>query len=196
MPKIIGIGPHYPAFLQSKGLPADFVPHLFLKPLSGVIGDGQAIHIPEHAEKVMAEVEIAVLINRTLRNAREEELADLSAIGGYAIANDLTAVGPRVMGEGKIYDTFTPLGPFQKVEDPGSIRIESYLNGERKQSAGIEDMGYTFARILAYFSTILTLEEGDIVLTGTPAGPFEITPGDRVEIRSEQLGTVSNTVEA
>lgn len=87
---------------------------MFLKPLSGVIGDGQAIHIPEHAEKVMAEVEIAVLINRTLRNAREEELADLSAIGGYAIANDLTAVGPRVMGEGKIYDTFTPLGPFQK----------------------------------------------------------------------------------
>ncbi|MFD1776928.1 fumarylacetoacetate hydrolase family protein [Paenibacillus rhizophilus] len=196
MAKIIGIGPHYPAFLQSKGLSADFVPHLFLKPLSGVIGDGQTIRLPEHAERVMAEVEIAVLINRPLRNAREEELADLSAIGGYAIANDLTAFGPHVMGEGKIYDTFTPLGPFQKVKDPSSIRIESYLNGERKQSAGVEDMGYTFARILAYFSTILTLEAGDIVLTGTPVGPFEINPGDRVEIRSEQLGTVSNMVEA
>jgi 2-keto-4-pentenoate hydratase/2-oxohepta-3-ene-1,7-dioic acid hydratase in catechol pathway len=144
----------------------------------------------------MAEVEIAVRINRTLRNATEAELADLTAIDGYAVVNDLTAFGPRVMGEGKIYDTFTPIGSFQQVENPSSIRIESYLNGERQQVAGVSDMGYSFAKILAYFSEILTLEPGDIILTGTPKGPFEIKPGDHVEIRSEQLGTVSNWVEA
>ncbi|MED4599404.1 fumarylacetoacetate hydrolase family protein [Paenibacillus validus] len=194
MAKIIGIGPHYPALLKAKNFPPDHVPHLFLKPMTTIVRDGQEIQIPSQAEKVIAEVEIALLVNRTLRNVTEEEMADLSAVGGYAIANDLTAVGPKVMGEGKIYDTFTPLGTFVKVDDPLSIRIESYQNGELKQSASASEMGFSFARILAYFSSIITLEQGDIILTGTPAGPFEIQPGDKIEIRSPQLGVVTNKV--
>lgn len=194
MTKIIGIGPHYPALLKSKGLPTDFVPHLFTKPMTSIVRDGQPIYFPHHANQVMAEVEIAIILNRTLRNMAEEELADLSAIGGYAIANDLTASGPRVMGEGKIYDTFTPLGEFIQVDDINTIRIESYLNGELKQEASVADMGYSFARILSYFSKILTLEAGDIILTGTPIGPFEIQHGDCVEIVSPQLGKVCNQV--
>lgn len=194
MTKIIGIGPHYPALLKSKGLPTDFVPHLFTKPMTSIVRDGQPIYLPHQADQVMAEVEIAIILNRTLRNVTEEELVDLSAIGGYAIANDLTANGPLVLGEGKIYDTFTPLGDFVQVNDINSIKIESYLNGELKQEASVADMGYSFARILSYFSKILTLEAGDIILTGTPTGPFEIQHGDCVEIVSPQLGKVCNQV--
>jgi 2-keto-4-pentenoate hydratase/2-oxohepta-3-ene-1,7-dioic acid hydratase in catechol pathway len=194
MPKIWGIGPHYKSLLESKGMPKNSKPLLFIKPLTSRIGEGESIVIPRDAEKVMAEVEIAVQVNRMLRNANARELRDLSAISGYAIANDLTAFGEQVFGGGKIYDSFTPLGLFVPVADPSLIHIESYQNGILRQSASALDMGFDFAQILAYFSSVVTIEAGDILLTGTPAGPFEVFHGDQVELRSPQLGTIVNPV--
>lgn len=90
MPKIWGIGPHYKSLLESKGMTANSKPLLFIKPSTSLIGEGDSIVLPRDAEKVMAEVEIAVQVNRTLRNVSALELRDLSAISGYAITNDLT----------------------------------------------------------------------------------------------------------
>lgn len=196
MTKIVGIGPHYQSVLDAKGMACPEKPFTFIKPTSSIIRSGSSIVIPAVAEQVMSEVEVAIRVSRKLKNATREEVEDLSAIDGYAIANDVTANGEGVFGAGKIYDTFTPLGDFVMVSDPTSVTIEAFLNGEKKQSATTKEMNFDFAAILVYFSGIFTLEPGDIILTGTPASAFPIQAGDKVELRSPELGTVVTPVQS
>lgn len=195
MPKVIGIGPHFHSSLKEKGLSSDFIPHVFLKTMRGVIGNNEPINLPEGAQKVLAEVEVALKLNRTLKNVSKQEVQDLTCVEGYAISGDLTALGETISGEGKIYDTFTPCGDFQKNIDIKSLNIQSFLNGVLMQkSVVIQDMTYDFATVISFFSKILTLEAGDILLTGTPAGAFAIKKGDVLKFYSPQLGEVINTV--
>ncbi|WP_449537871.1 fumarylacetoacetate hydrolase family protein [Ferdinandcohnia sp. Marseille-Q9671] len=196
MPKIIGIGPHYRCLLKSKEISFNARPILFMKPLQSVIHSKESIIIPKDAEQVLAEVEVAIRIDKTIRNISEQEVIDLNVINGYAIANDLTAFGVNVYGNGKIYDTFTPLGDFIEIEHPTEITISSYLNNVQKQCSSTLQMSLSFEKIVSYFSSIVTLEKGDIILTGTPAGPFEIKSGDVVEVSSPQLGSVINEVKS
>ncbi|OIJ10809.1 hypothetical protein BKP37_17255 [Anaerobacillus alkalilacustris] len=195
MGKIIGVGPHYKCLLESKGLTLADKPFIFIKPMSSMIKTGAKIEIPPNVDKVMSEVEIAIKINKTVRDISVEDVSNLSVIGGYAICNDVTAVGEDLPSLGKLFDSFTPIGEFFPVQYPSEIKIESYLNGELQQSAYAFDMGYSFAYLVAYISSLFTLEEGDIILTGTPVNAFEIKKGDTVELRSPQLLTLVNTVE-
>lgn len=194
MTKIVGIGPHYESLIKSKNLDFNATPHIFIKPMSSIVSSGQKIIIPSAVESVFAEVEIAVRISTKIRNINFEEKDIEEFIDGYTISNDITAFGgENVFGNGKLYDTFTPLATFIPVIKE-EIIIESYLNGRLMQKASSKEMGLTFSQIVSYISSIITLEKGDIILTGTPSGPFPIKEGDKVKMVSPQLGELRNEV--
>ncbi|MCT8137648.1 fumarylacetoacetate hydrolase family protein [Anaerobacillus sp. CMMVII] len=194
MGKIIGVGPHYQCLLESKGVTLADKPFLFIKPTSSIIKTGSTIELPSNVEKVLAEVEIAIKMKKTVKNISVEEVTELAVIDGYAICNDVTAIGEDLPSLGKLYDTFTPIGEFFTIENPSEIKIESYRNGELQQSATASGMGYSIPYLVSYISSLFTLEEGDIILSGTPVGAFEIQKGDTIELRSPQLGEVNNRV--
>lgn len=191
MVKVIGIGSHFHSTLDQRKLPDGFVPKVFLKTDYGIISDGGKIEIPPTAEKVKAEVEIAVRLNQRLRNVSPPEVTKLNCIDGFAVCGDLTAKGSQVSGLGKLYDGFTPCSNFVNLPLNAETEIEAFQNGVQMQKAKLSDMGMNIEECIAYYSKILTLEKGDILLTGTPAGAFEIHHGDFLEFKSTQIGTVS-----
>lgn len=195
MPKVIGIGPHFYSALKQKGLDKDFQPKVFLKSFLGVIPENKSIRIPDEADYTLAEVEVAVKIKNTCRNYSAQQVAKYDCIGGYAVCGDLTAVGDNVSGEGKLYDTFTPCSPFSLDAPTVHTTLEARLNGKLMQQASLSDMGMNINECVAYISQILTLEPGDIVLTGTPAGAFQISHGDTIAFSGTALGNVTYRVD-
>jgi 2-keto-4-pentenoate hydratase/2-oxohepta-3-ene-1,7-dioic acid hydratase in catechol pathway len=191
MSKIIGVGPHYSSLLKAKNMELQDPLFLFTKPTTTLIYNGGLIELPESVDRVMAEVEIAIRINSTIKKISEQEAREGSFIDGFAISLDVTAQGKHVFGDGKVYDTFTPIGSFVQIQSPNEITIESYLNGQLQQSAVASEMYYSFEKIISYCSSIMTIEEGDIILTGTPATPFQINYGDIISLKSPELGAVS-----
>jgi len=187
--KIVGVGPHYASLLHSRQLELQNPLFLFTKPSTTIVQSGQNIVRPSQADQTIAEVEIAIRLKSSAKNITREQAKSRGLIEAYTIAFDMTAVGGKVFGDGKIYDTFTPLGEFKPYSDDKNITIQSRCNGQLMQSGSTQEMTYSFYELLAYCSEHFTLEAGDIILTGTPAGPFEVHAGDRIEMSSPDFGT-------
>lgn len=195
--KIIGMGLNYKSVAQMKGLEVPVEPTMFLKPSTSLITDGDEIRIPEMVIKPFYEVELAVVIGMYGKNIPLEQ-AD-KHIFGYMVSNDVTAKDHMVTGQpwtkGKCFDTFTPVSPFIVTGiDPDDIGIQSYLNGEKKQDGNTSDLIFNVRELVAYISRFMTLEPGDLILTGAPMGAGDLKIGDVIECRSPILGRVINRV--
>ncbi len=195
--KIVCVGRNYLAHVQEREVDLPEVPLLFLKPPSAVIGPGQAIQLPPQSEHVDHEAELAVVIGRRARDVTPEDAP--AHIFGYTVANDVTA---RDLQErdgqwtrAKGFDTFCPLGPWIETEaDPAGLRIVCRVNGVIRQMASTQDMVFSVPQLVAYISGVMTLEPGDVVLTGTPQGVGRLADGDTVEIEIQGIGVLHNVV--
>ncbi len=173
-------------------------PVFFMKPSSSVVGSGDSILYPKELVTQMDfEGELAVVMGKTARYVPEEKAAEM--ILGYTIANDVTARNlQNKSGQwtiSKSFDTFLPVGPWVETKiDPRNLAIETSINGEIRQKSSTSEMIFSIPHIVSYLSKVMTLNPGDLILTGTPAGVGPMYVGDVVRISIEGLGYLENTV--
>jgi 2-keto-4-pentenoate hydratase/2-oxohepta-3-ene-1,7-dioic acid hydratase in catechol pathway len=197
--KIICIGRNYVAHAEEHQAEVPEVPLLFLKPPSSILASGETILLPPQAQQVEHEAELAVVIGKRGRWLDPETAKDY--ILGYTVANDVTARDlQRRDGQwtrGKGFDTFCPFGPWIETEfDPADAVITCTVNGELRQMGSTRDMVFPVRQLVAYVSSVMTLEPGDLLLTGTPAGVGKLADGDEVVVSIEGLGELRNPVKA
>ena len=196
--KVIAVHLNYRSRAEQRGrLPSE--PSYFLKPPSS-ISDGGPVERPSGAELLAYEGEIAVIVGARVREATLDEAQ--AAIGWYAPANDFGVHdfrwadrGSNVLAKG--HDGYTPIGPAVAADDveQGALHVRTYVNGAVVQDAGTDELLFGFAELIADLSRFITLERGDVILTGTPAGAGIVEPGDVIEVELAGLGTsVSSTV--
>ncbi len=195
--KILAIGRNYTAHAAEHGSEVPSQPLIFLKPPSAVIGPGEPIICPVQSAQVEHEVELAVVIGR--RASRVTAGDAWGHILGYTCANDVTARDlQRTDGQwsrAKGFDTFAPLGPWIVTGlDPSELTVVCRVNGQVKQHGSTSDMVFKIPQLIEFITAAMTLEPGDVVLTGTPEGVGPIQPGDRVEVEIEGLGVLTNPV--
>lgn len=193
---IIGIGKNFVGPAEPIPEPPA-LPIFFFKPVTTVIGPNEPIVIPEGNEEVKYESELAVVIGKTARNIPESDVSDF--VFGYTVANDVAALnyfhpdGHWTIG--KAFDTFCPLGPCLVTElDLDAVRVQAIHNGILSQDAPLSLMITSITRMIAYISTFMTLQPGDVILTGTPAGAAMVKRGDTIECRVEGIGSLRNPV--
>ena len=172
-------------------------PLIFFKPTSAIVASEEAIELPVQSSQVEIEAELTVVIGKTAKNVPQDQVSD--HILGYTIANDVTArdiqFSDLQWARSKAFDTFCPVGPWIETElDPRNKRISSTINGDIKQDANTSEMVYPPEYLVSYISQNFTLEPGDIILTGSPAGISKIVSGDRVECTIEGIGTLVSPV--
>jgi len=208
--KLIGVARNYPAHARERGAAAPpSEPVLFLKAPSAVIGPDDEIWLPAVSSRVDWEGELAVVIGSPVRDVGAQDA--LACVAGYTIANDVSARDfQNERGQhfiGKSCDTFAPLGPAlvtaDEIPDPQDLGIRTLVSGETMQSARTKEMIFPIAELIAFVSKLMTLEPGDVLLTGTPAGvgaartpPRWLRDGDVVEIEIERVGRLRNYVRA
>jgi 2-keto-4-pentenoate hydratase/2-oxohepta-3-ene-1,7-dioic acid hydratase in catechol pathway len=197
--KIICVGRNYAAHAKEHQADVPETPLLFLKPPTAVIGPGDTILLPPQSQQVEHEAELAVVIGRRGRWITPEDA--LQHALGYTIGNDVTARDlQRRDGQwtrAKGFDAFCPLGPWIETEfDPSDSVIACYVNDEMRQMASTRDMVFSVRTLIAFASSVMTLEPGDILMTGTPAGVSPLLPGDVVRVTIEGLGELCNPVAA
>lgn len=197
--KIVCVGRNYRAHAKELGNEVPAEPLLFLKPPSSLIAHGEAIVLPRESTRVEHEGELAVVIGKRARRVRVDDVP--SVIEGYTIANDVTARDLQrkdvQFTRGKGFDTFCPVGPTLVRERPSlDATISVHVNGARKQHGYLRDMVFTIDVLIAFISDVMTLEPGDIVLTGTPEGVAPLAPGDLVSVSIDGVGTLENPVRA
>jgi 2-keto-4-pentenoate hydratase/2-oxohepta-3-ene-1,7-dioic acid hydratase in catechol pathway len=195
--KIIGIGRNYREHAKELGNPLPEEPLIFLKPPTALIGPLDAIVQPAASARVDYEGEVAVVIRKKLRNLRDDAPVD-DGILGYSCFNDVTARDLQTkdvqFARAKGFDTFAALGPCIATGlDPASIRLKTFLNGRLVQSGSTANLIFSIPHLVRFLSRIMTLNPGDVIATGTPAGVGPMSPGDRVDVQIEGLGTLSNT---
>jgi 2-keto-4-pentenoate hydratase/2-oxohepta-3-ene-1,7-dioic acid hydratase in catechol pathway len=195
--KIIAMGLNYHSHAKELNLSLPNSPLTFLKPSTAVIGPGADIVYPSISARVDYEGELAVIIKRPIW--RVPAIDALDYILGYACFNDVTARdlqnhdGQWTRAKG--FDTFAAIGPWIETElNPSSVVLETYLNGKLKQQGNTADLIYSVPEIINFISNVMTLLPGDIIATGTPSGVGPMYPGDTVEVRIPQLGTLRNFV--
>jgi 2-keto-4-pentenoate hydratase/2-oxohepta-3-ene-1,7-dioic acid hydratase in catechol pathway len=197
--KIVCVGRNYVDHAAELGDPVPQAPLLFLKPPSAVIGDGDAIVLPPESIQVEYEAEIGVVLKTPLRRASIAQAE--AAIAGITCVNDVTARDLQRSDEqwarAKGFDTFCPVGPRVVPIDPArlsGIEVRCRLNGETRQHGRARDMVFSIGALVAYISQVMTLEPGDLVATGTPAGVGVLRPGDTVEVDIPEVGILRNPV--
>lgn len=189
--KIIGIGRNYRAHAAELQNEVPKEPLMFLKPPSSLEGHGGSVVLPPESKRVDYEGELALVIGRRCRRLSRDEA--LGAIFGYSIACDVTArdlqKSDAQWTRGKGFDSFCPLGPFV-VTGVGAqdLELELEVNGKRRQHGRTSDMIFDLPTLVSYASQVMTLEPGDVLLTGTPEGVGPLAHGDRVTVRIEGLG--------
>jgi 2,4-diketo-3-deoxy-L-fuconate hydrolase len=184
-------------------------PFFFSKLPSAVIGPGEAIRIPRATTQADYEVELSMVIGRRAYRVTEE--AALDHVFGWTLLNDVSARDVQFKDMqitlGKNPDTFAPIGPeivtSDELGDPSSVRVSTTLNGNVMQDASTAEQLFSPARLLAFLTDLITLEPGDIVTTGSPAGvgvfrdpPVYMRPGDTVTVSADRIGELTNPVEA
>jgi 2-keto-4-pentenoate hydratase/2-oxohepta-3-ene-1,7-dioic acid hydratase in catechol pathway len=198
--KIVCIGRNYREHAAELGNPVPPEPLIFLKPPSSVIGPEEPILLPAISRRVDHEGEIAVVISR--RCSRLAETDDVAPyILGYTCLNDVTARDLQKQDvqftRGKGFDTFCPIGPVIETElDITASGVETYVNGQRRQSGRTSEMIFPVDVILRWISRMMTLEPGDVIATGTPSGVGPLSAGDVVEVVVAGVGTLRNPVAA
>jgi len=197
--KIICVGRNYAAHAKEHDAAIPEVPLLFLKPPSSIIGPGDTIVLPPQSQQVEHEAELVVVISKRGRWIPPEEASKY--ILGYTAGNDVTARDLQKRDgqwtRAKGFDTFCSIGPWIETEfDAADRLITCHVNGEMRQMGSTRDMVFNIRQLVAFTSSIMTLEAGDILMTGTPAGVSPLHDGDQVEVNIEGLGTLRNTVRA
>lgn len=197
--KIICVGRNYREHAKELGNDVPAEPLIFLKPPSSVIGGGDAIVLPPQSTQVEFEGEIGVVIGRTLRRASEADA--VKAMHGFVAVNDVTARDLQRKDSqwtrAKGFDTFCPAGPeWSTPADWSRLTVVTRVNGVERQRGSSSEMAFSIPFLLAYISQIMTLDPGDLVATGTPAGVGPLAAGDVVEVEIEGLSRVSNPVVA
>ncbi len=197
--KIIAVGRNYVEHAKERGAEVPEIPLIFFKPPSSVIGPGDAIVLPPQAKQVDHESELAVVIGKKGRWIPAEEA--LGYVFGYTAANDVTARDLQQKDgqwtRAKGFDTFCPLGPWIDTDlDPSDTLVRCRVNDEMRQMGSTRDMVFPVQQLIAYISSVMTLEPGDVILTGTPAGIGALKNGDVVEVEIEGIGKLINPVKS
>ncbi|TFH32862.1 MAG: FAA hydrolase family protein [Anaerolineales bacterium] len=195
--KIICVGRNYAAHAAEHDAEIPELPLLFLKPSSSLLPPGGRILLPPQSERVEHEAELALVIGQKGRWIDPQKTGEY--ILGYTIANDVTARDlQRQDGQwtrSKGFDSFCPLGPWLETDlDPADTLITCSVNEQMRQMGSTRDMIFTVPNLVAYISSIMTLEPGDIILTGTPSGVGPLQAGDDVTVDIEGIGSLTNSV--
>lgn len=205
--KIICVGMNYVSHINEQDGRFPSKPVLFAKSNNAIIKDGDDIIHPSQTKELDYEVELAVVIGSRAKNIDENKVIDY--IYGYTIMNDITARDlQKEEGQwyrAKSFDTFAPVGPKvvakSEIEDPQNLWLKSYVNGELRQDGRTDDMMFKVFELISFISSTITLEEGDLIATGTPAGVAAFTegkkflkPGDTVVCEIEKIGRITNRV--
>jgi 5-oxopent-3-ene-1,2,5-tricarboxylate decarboxylase/2-hydroxyhepta-2,4-diene-1,7-dioate isomerase len=200
--KIVGFALTYREHAAELAVDAPPEPAVFFKPPSGLVGHLAPVVYPRGVQYLHYEAELAVVIGRRCRRLRPEQAPD--AVRGYTVANDVTVrdfirdfYRPPVKAKG--WDTFCPVGPVLvegEIDDPHRLALRAYVNGELRQKGSTSDLAYSVWDQVAFLSEFMTLEEDDLILTGTPKGISHVYPGDRMRIEIDGLGSLENPVVA
>ena len=203
-PKVICVGLNYRTHAAESGGDVPTAPLLFGKFANTLVGDGADVVLPRGIGHVDAEAELAVVIGEAVRGIDAGEA--LGVVAGYICANDVSAreaqFGDGQWFRGKGFDTFCPVGPaIVELDDPSDLRVQQRLNGEVLQDARTSSLIFAIPELIAYVSQAITLEPGDLILTGTPEGvgyfrepKVALRDGDVVEVEVEGVGVLRNTV--
>ncbi|MBN2240121.1 MAG: fumarylacetoacetate hydrolase family protein [Dehalococcoidales bacterium] len=197
--KVVAVGLNYRSHAEETKNPVPEVPIIFIKPPTTVIGPEDSIILPPDSTRVDYECELAIVIKKKARRVPVEKSTD--HILGYTCFNDVTARDHQrddvQWTRGKGHDTFGPLGPWIETDlDPSSLDINTLVNGETRQKGNTSDLIFPVPEIVRFITNVMTLLPGDVIATGTPAGIGRIHPGDTVEIKIDNIGTLRNYVEA
>ncbi len=195
--KIICIGRNYVEHAKEHDAEVPKVPLIFLKPPSSIIGPGETVILPRQSQQVEHEAELVVVIGKRGKDILSEEAQDY--VYGYTIGNDVTARDlQRSDGQwtrAKGFDTFCSFGPWVDTDfDASDAVITCKVNGQPRQMASTRDMVFNVSQLIAFISTVMTLEPGDLIFTGTPAGVGPLKDGDEVVVEIEGLGKLINPV--
>jgi len=197
--KIVCVGRNYAEHAKELGNEVPAEPLIFLKPPSSLIASGEAIVYPKLSQRVDFEGELGVVMGKRARNVSSAEASGY--ILGYTCVNDVTARDLQKKDgqwtRGKGFDTFCSVGPCilrRDAADFKSLRVQTFVNGEKKQDASVTEMLFGVDDIIAYVSGFMTLEPGDLIATGTPPGVGPLQPGSKVQIVIEGIGVLENTV--
>ena len=206
-PKIICLTFNYPAHAKEQNLVSPKEPVIFMKPRTTLCGTDSDIMCPNFIKQLDYEIELAVIIGKTCKNVDESRSKDY--IFGYMVFNDVSArdiqMRDKQFTRGKSFDTFAPCGPWitsaDEVTNPQDLRLVTRINGQNRQDSSTKNMFIKIPSIISKLSNVMTLEKGDIIVTGTPDGvalnnpstPF-LKNGDKIEMEIEKLGRIQNTV--
>jgi 2-keto-4-pentenoate hydratase/2-oxohepta-3-ene-1,7-dioic acid hydratase in catechol pathway len=197
--KIVCVGRNYVDHAKELGNDVPKEPLIFLKPSSSIIQSGDVIRLPKQSNKVEYEGEIGIVVGRRLSRAKDIEAA--GAVAQIFAANDVTArdlqKSDSQWTRAKGFDTFCPVGEAVSTPIPyGELTVVTRVNGQERQRGTGAQMVFSIPHILSYISNVMTLEPGDLVLTGTPAGVGPLNPGDEVEVEVVGVSKVKNRVAA
>lgn len=192
---VVCIGLNYKdhAAEMNKKLPAE--PLVFLKPQSAVIGPEDPIRIPSWAGRIEHEAEMAVVIKKRASHVKSADAMDY--VLGITCLNDVTARELQAKdvqySRAKGFDTFCPIGPCIAVGlDPSALNVEGWVNGEKRHNSNTRELIFTVPYLVEHVTRFMTLNAGDVITTGTPSGVGPLTPGDRMMVKVEGVGTLSN----
>ena len=193
--KIVCVGRNYVEHAHELGNEVPKSPLIFLKPPSTVIASGETILLPPQSAQVEHEAELVVVIGKRGRNVTVESARDY--VLGYTIGNDVTARDLQKSDgqwtRAKGFDTFCAFGPWIDTDfNPADALITCRVNGQMRQLASTRDMVFSVGVLIAYISSVMTLEPGDLIFTGTPSGVSQLKAGDTVEVEIDGLGVLSN----
>ncbi len=197
--KILCVGRNYVEHAKELGNEVPKVPLVFMKPPSSIISEGETIILPPQSKQIEHEAELVIVIGKRGRHISPEDAKNY--ILGYTIGNDVTARDlQKTDGQwtrAKGFDTFCPFGPWIDTDfDPADAVVTCRVSGQMRQMASTRDMVFNVPTLIAYISSFVTLEPGDLIFTGTPAGVGELRDGDEVIVEIEGLGALRNLVKA
>jgi len=195
--KIVAIGLNYRDHAEELKLQLPEEPLLFIKPASSVIGPNGEIVLPAQSSRVDYEAELAIVIGKTAKHVSRKDAHEY--ILGYTCLNDVTARDLQTKDgqwtRSKGFDTFCPIGPWIDTDiDPSDLKIELFLNGDRKQESRTSNLIFDPRRLVEFITSVMTLVPGDLIATGTTSGIGPMKSGDTVEVRIEGIGSLNNVV--
>jgi 2-keto-4-pentenoate hydratase/2-oxohepta-3-ene-1,7-dioic acid hydratase in catechol pathway len=207
-PKIICLGLNYRDHAEEARVPLPERPLLFSKPSTTIVGPEDPVVYPKISTQVDYEVELAVIIGKRGKGIPESDAFDY--VAGYTVFNDVSArdiqFADKQWFRGKSFDTFAPTGPYlvsrDQVSDPHGLKMDLRVNGETRQESTTANMIFKIPQLIAFISNVMTLQPGDIIATGTPAGvgfyakPEKrlLKPGDLMEAEIERIGLLGNRI--
>jgi 5-oxopent-3-ene-1,2,5-tricarboxylate decarboxylase / 2-hydroxyhepta-2,4-diene-1,7-dioate isomerase len=199
--KMIGLALNYADHAEELGLEKPKEPVLFIKPNSSLVGHKAPVYYPDGATYMHYENELAVIIGKEGKKIKHNEAFDY--VCGYTIANDVTVrdfvnnyYRPPVRAKG--HDTFGPMGPYmvdkEDISDINNVELRSYVNDSLRQQGNTKDLMYNIPDLIEFISSFMTLQPGDMILTGTPKGISHVHPGDTMRLEIDGIGALENRI--